>query len=144
MITIVDNIRALSDLVETLFGEAPTTKDITEGFDRPCTYIQPVDIQSDRTETLRHDVYAMELIRFATRSHQGWAELLHAQEVLAEALSRPIPVSGSFSIYPQDVSFSLRREDMVLLCSFTLENIQAIEADQDKDWMETATLRRKE
>ena len=144
MITIVDTIRALSDLVETLFGEAPTTKDITEGFDRPCTYIQPVDIQSDRTETLRHDIYAMELIRFATRSHQGWAELLHAQEVLAEALSRPIPVSGSFSIYPQDVSFSLRREDMVLLCSFTLENIQAIEADQDKDWMETATLRRKD
>ena len=144
MITIVDTIRALSDLVETLFGEAPTTKDITEGFDRPCTYIQPVDIQSDRTETLRHDVYAMELIRFATRSHQGWAELLHAQEVLAEALSRPIPVSGAFSIYPQDVSFSLRREDMVLLCSFTLENIQALEADQDKDWMETATLRRKD
>lgn len=144
MITIVDTIRALSDLVETLFGEAPTTKDITEGFDRPCTYIQPVDIQSDRTETLRHDVYAMELIRFATRSHQGWAELLHAQELLADALSRPIPVSGSFSIYPQDVSFSLRREDMVLLCSFSLENIQALEADQDKDWMETATLRRKE
>ena len=144
MITIVDTIRALSDLVETLFGEAPTTKDITEGFDRPCTYIQPVGIQSDRTETLRHDVYAMELIRFATRSHQGWTELLHAQEVLAEAFSSPIPVSGSFSIYPQDVSFSLHREDMVLLCSFTLENIQAMEADQDKDWMETATLRRKD
>jgi hypothetical protein len=144
LITIVDTIRALSDLVETLFGEAPTTKDITEGFDRPCTYIQPVDIQSDRTETLRHDVYAMELIRFATRSHQGWAELLHAQELLADALSRPIPISGSFSIYPQEVSFSLRREDMVLLCSFRLENIQTMETDQDKDLMETASLHRKD
>ena len=41
MITIVDTIRALSALIEMLFGEPPTTKDITEGFTVPCTYIQP-------------------------------------------------------------------------------------------------------
>ena len=45
MIGLTNCIRAVSAIVETTFGEPPTTKDITEGFDRPCTYVQPAVIQ---------------------------------------------------------------------------------------------------
>jgi hypothetical protein len=44
MIGIIDTIRGLSEWIEENFGEPPTTKDLLEGFDRPCTYIQPVEM----------------------------------------------------------------------------------------------------
>ena len=46
MTDIVDVIRAVSELVERVFGAPPITKDITEGFDLPCTYVQPTLMQT--------------------------------------------------------------------------------------------------
>ena len=71
MITIIDTIRALSDWIEGLFGEPPTTKDITEGFERPCTYIQPGTLDTAVEGGLRHDTYTMDVIRFASRTRSG-------------------------------------------------------------------------
>ena len=46
MNTMINVIRAVSGLVEQVFGAPPTTKDITEGFNRPCTYVQPTLMQT--------------------------------------------------------------------------------------------------
>lgn len=64
MTDIVDVIRAVSELVERVFGAPPITKDITEGFDRPCTYVQPTLMQTSLEGGLRHDSYSIEIIRF--------------------------------------------------------------------------------
>ena len=63
MTDIVDVIRAVSELVERVFGAPPITKDITEGFDRPCTYVQPTLMQTSLEGGLRHDSYSIEIIR---------------------------------------------------------------------------------
>lgn len=123
MRTIVDVIRAVSGWVEALFGEPPTTKDIHEGFDRPCTYVQPVMMRPGGVG-LAEDTYTVQVIRLAQRSQTGFLELLEYQAKLREALDDPIPVSGSFFLYPEETAFDLDRDDMALVASFTLNNVQ--------------------
>lgn len=145
MITIIDTIRAVSDLIEQIFSEAPTSKDIAKGFDRPCTYIQPIGIETERSGGLRHDTYSLQIIRFAEKSYLGYQDLLKYQIALTDALENPIPVIESFALYPENVSFSLRRDEMVLLCEFSVQNIQALpEEDADAETMEELNLRRKD
>ena len=94
---------------------------------------------------LRHDTYTMDVIRFAAWTRAGWLELLEWQVKLTEALEKPIPVRDLFVLYPEDVSFDLRREDMVLIASLTLENFQVLPpADADAETMEELILNGKE
>ena len=75
----------------------------------------------------------------------GYQDLLEYQIALTDALEQPISVSESFALYPENVSFSLRRDEMVLLCEFSVQNIQALtEEDADAETMETLNLRRKD
>lgn len=126
MITAVDIIRALSDLIETVTGEPPTTKDVTEGFDRPSTWIRPLDIQPEAARGLQRDLLDMEIVYYAPRSWEGWKTLLKVQADLTAALREPVPVSDTFAIYPEDLDFVPSREDMTLVCTFSLENYQLL------------------
>lgn len=127
MIGIIDTIRGLSDWIEENFGEPPTTKDLLEGFDRPCTYIQPVDMSTSKESQLRVDEFTIEIIRFSEQSYDGYLELLDYQERFTDLLEQPVPVSDSFLLYPEEVTFELDREDMALLVSFDVQNIQLVE-----------------
>ena len=109
MRTIIDSIRAVSGLVEHLFGEPPTTKDIHEGFTRPCTYVQPIMIQAEKSGDLLLDTFEIQIIRLAEKSEIGYLDLLHYQAELREALEEPVPVSEDFNLYPEDVSFDINR-----------------------------------
>lgn len=145
MITITDVIRAVSGMVERLFGEPPTSNDITEGFERPCTYVHTTGTDVDRPGDMRHDVIHLQVVRFAERSYMGWAELLRYQEALTMALLEPIPVDGMFYLYPEDVSIDLRRDEMAMLADFSVENFQLLpDADADEQEMENVILTRKE
>lgn len=130
MIGIIETIRGISDWIEENFGEPPTTKDIQEGFDRPCTYVQPVSLTTSKESELRVDEFSVEIIRFASKSTDGYLELLNYQEKLTELLEHPIVVTKTFYVYPEEVDFELDREDMALICSFDLTNIQLV-ADAD-------------
>lgn len=124
MRTIKDAIRAVSELVERLFGQPPTDQDIHEGFERPCTYVQVVSMDAAGGGPVLEDTFGLEIIRLAERRREGYLELLEYQTKLRQALAEPIPVSGDFFLYPEDVSFRLAREDMALVASFTVNNIQ--------------------
>lgn len=145
MITITDVIRAVSGMVERLFGEPPTSKDITEGFERPCTYVHTTGTDVDMTGDLRHDLIHLQVVRFAERSYMGWSELLRYQEVLTMALLEPIYVDDMFCLYPEDVSIDLRRDEMAMFADFSVDNFQLLpDAEGDADTMETLNLRRKD
>ena len=145
MITVIDTIRAVSALVEDLFGEPPTTKDVTEGFTRPCTYVQPTLLDTAVEGGLRHDSFTVEIIRFAQRSRKGYLELLAYQEQLTKALENPIPVEEEFLLYPEDVSFALRREEMILVTTFSVENFQLLpDGEADAETMELLNWNGKE
>lgn len=145
MITTIDIIRAVSDWIEGLFGEPPTTKDVTEGFTRPCTYVQPSVLDTAVEGGLRHDTVTLEVIRFAPRTRKGWLELLEYQSKLTDALEAPIPVDEKFFLYPDAVSVDLRRDEMLLMTTFTVENFQLRPADDAvAEDMEILTLTRKD
>ena len=145
MITITDVIRAVSGMVERLFGYPPTSKDITEGFERPCTYVHTTGTDVDRPGDMRHDVIHMQVVRFAERSYMGWAELLRYQDALTMALLEPIPVDDMFYLYPEDVSIDLRRDEMAMFADFSVENFQLLtDADADEPEMENVILTRKD
>ena len=143
MVTIVETLRAVSNLIERVFDEAPTTKDITKGFTRPCTYLQVTNAETEKTGEARHDTFSFQVIRFAERTDVGYLSLLEDQGKLAEALEKPVVVEEF--LYPEDVSFELRRDEMVLLTSFSVQNFQVLpEEDAGAETMETLNLRRKE
>ena len=126
MKTIIDVIRALSGLIETVTGEPPTTKDVTEGFDRPCTWIRPLSSEPEAVRGLRRDAYQIEIVYFAARSWKGWKTLLEVQTALEAALTQPVLLSDTFAIYPEDLELIPSREDMTLSCTFALENFQLL------------------
>lgn len=145
MVTIVETLRAMSNLIEQVFDEAPTTKDITKGFTRPCTYLQVTNAETEKTGEARHDTFSFQVIRFAERTDVGYLGLLEDQGKLAEALEKPVVVEEFFFLYPEDVSFELRRDEMVLLTSFSVQNFQVLpEEDAGAETMETLNLSRKE
>lgn len=144
MKTIIDSIRAVSELVTELFGEPPTTKDIHEGFTRPCTYVQPVLIQADRSGDLLLDTFDIQIIRLVEKSQVGYLDLLKYQTTLREALDDPIPVSEGFVLYPEDVNFDINREDMALVASFTVVNAQLKPDTDETELMSDLNITRKE
>lgn len=143
MITIVDAIRALSTLIETLFGEPPTTNDITEGFVVPCTYIRPNYMSTSAEGEIRHDTYEIEIVRMAEHTRQGYLSLLEWEAKLALALQDPVMVEDEFFLYPDDVGFEIEREDMLLRATLTVETYQPRDAEQ-APYMEDLTLSRKD
>ena len=144
MRTIIDSIRAVSDLIEHLFGEPPTTKDIHKGFTRPCTYVQPIMIQAEKSGDLLLDTFEIQIIRLAERSEIGYLDLLYYQTKLREALEEPVPVSEDFNIYPEDVSFDINREDMALVTSFSVTNAQIRPDTETVEYMGELEIKRKD
>lgn len=144
MRTIIDSIRAVSGLVERLFGEPPTTKDIHEGFTRPCTYVQPIMIQAEKSGDLLLDTFEIQIIRLAEKSEIGYLDLLHYQAELREALEEPVPVSEDFNLYPEDVSFDINRQDMALVTSFTVTNAQIRPDTGNEEYMGELEIKRKD
>lgn len=126
MITATEIIKALSDMIETVTGAPPTTKDVTKGFPRPCTWVRPLDIQPEAVRGLQRDLLDMEIVYFAPRSWEGWKTLLKVQADFAAVLTNPVPVSDTFLLYPEDLEFVPSREDMTLVCTFSLENYQLL------------------
>lgn len=133
MITVTDVIKAVSGLCEDLFGAPPVTKDLREGFQRPCCYLTPTDIRRERMGGLRRETVELELVRFAEQTHKGWLSLMQAQAALGEVLETPIPVAEAFHLAAEDVDFDAVREDMALYCTFTVEYVQQLPASVTED-----------
>ena len=130
MIGIVDVIRACSGALEELFGAPPTTKDLVEVTDRPCSYVQ-AETSTERDGGLRHDTYHITITYFAPYHDRGYLDLLKAQEKLAARLIRPVEVDERFHLLPEEVEIQPIRDEMVLVCDFSAECRQEMPLD---DW----------
>ena len=127
MITIIDIIRAYSGMVEELFGKPPTTKDLIEVKDRPCTYIQG-DVQTELEAGLQHDTFSMTLVYYAPFADRGYKDMLNAQHRLSAALIAPVEVDDEFHMLPDSVNIDVIREEMILVCTFEVECWQDTDA----------------
>jgi len=124
MINLTDCMRAVSGALEREFGAAPVTKDIREGFPRPATFLHAADVTSSMEGLVRHDIYRFEITRFSRDDEQGYLDLIVYQERLRRLLSKPIPVTGAFWLYPDEVDFEIVMSDYALVAGFEAENYQ--------------------
>ena len=132
MIGIVDVIRACSGALEELFGAPPTTKDLVEVTDRPCSYVQ-AETSTERDGGLRHDTYHITITYFAPYHDRGYLDLLKAQEKLAARLIEPVEVGERFHLLPEEVEIQPIRDEMVLVCDFSAECRQEIPAGEEEN-----------
>ncbi len=139
MITIIDIIKAYSDLMENVFGAPPITKDIVEVKDRPCTYVQG-DVHTELEAGMQHDEYSMSVVYYAPYEDRGYLGLLQAQNLLGPALIAPVQVTDSFHVMPDGVSIDLVRDEMLLICTFTVESFQTWDAGDTATLMDTLDL----
>lgn len=127
MITTAKIIKGLSAWIEAKFGEPPITKDVVEGFDRPCTFVSVTNATTGREGDLRHDTFEVEIVRFTAKSYKGYKDLLTAQDTFSAAFEQGyIAIEGMFYIYPDAIDYDLDREDMLLTVTFTIDNFQTI------------------
>lgn len=144
MISTIDIIRGISEWIEANFGEPPISKDITEGFGRPSTYVDVGDITSGVETGMLHDSMTIEITRFSEFSYRGYLELLEYQKKFTEMLAKGfIPISEHFYIYPSTGDFELDREDMYLSLSFEIEDFQQM-AEPDAEVMDTLLINEQE
>lgn len=137
---LIDTIRAVSALVERTLGEPPTTKDIEEGLKRPCTFVQPYNIISTSTESIRAESCKIDIIRFAEQSYKGYLSLLQAQAALADALSAPIPTQDGDYIDPGELETTINRPDMYLVISFHVQSIAIMQLEETAELMDTLQI----
>lgn len=131
MIGIIDIIRAYSGLIETVLGAPPVTKDVTEGEDRPYSYLQPDECTRTKEGLLIHDTVTLELYWFAPDTARGYIDLLEKRELLTLALLEPVEVAEGFHVCPDSVYADFQRDDMVLTCRWTVETMQEPDPDED-------------
>lgn len=148
MITIIDIIRGFSDLLERELGKPPMTKDITEfkPGDRPCSFIEPTDIRRTRESGMLHEEIDLQIVCFAPETHRGWGDLLKVQHQLGLALTLPVEITEDFLVFPEDVDFQVFRDEMYLVCEFTLDNWQDASEKEEEEalLMEELYWKRKE
>lgn len=130
--TVIENIRMVTAMLEELDGSPPITKDLREGFPRPCTYIEPTSTEltggaGGEEITEETDI---RITYFGEETDTGYIDLLKFQNALSERLSMPI-IGDNFVVYPDGVSFDLDRDEMVLECEFSIITKQTISRDND-------------
>lgn len=140
MIYLNDIIKGLSGAVESAFGKPPITKDIREGFERPCTYLDLVDMTIGRESLLEHSEMTFELVYFSNNSHSGFLDLVNAQKKMHELFTNPIRISDFFCVYAEETEFELDRDEMYVVCRFELEVFQKVDDFADEGSNENMEL----
>lgn len=133
MLTVIDVIRALSELIEENFPNYPINdRDESEGFSRPSYIIDVNDVKTTyETATFFREEISLELAFFAEEIFTGFLELLEVKSQLQLLLSQPLEVVGGCHIVFQVEQITLSNADKVLFIALSTEMIQEIEEETD-------------
>ena len=135
MLSVVDTIRALSELIAQNFPNYPVhDRDIAEGFERPSYFL---DISESRSETVTASYIKEEtdllLYFFAEDRYSGFLELLDMKNNLVNLLSKPLEIGTeeeTAHVIFNSINAVVTKDDKTLTCSFTSELIQKMEVDE--------------
>ena len=89
MLSVIDIIRALSLLIEEKFPDFPVVdRDLTEGFPRPCYFIDVEGLVTENlTNRLIKETADIEISFFAEDIYEGFLRLLEVNSELVAALT---------------------------------------------------------
>lgn len=141
MLSVIDIIRALSELIETKYPNYPVVDiDITEDFPRPSYFIDADDIE---TSWVANDYIKessnLKIIFFAAERYEGFLELLDMKNNLTVLFDDPLYVTNGreeYYVSLLNTSSDIYKADKVLEFTLRADLIQKVERKETEPYME--------
>lgn len=133
MISPIQVIKRLTKLLNAAYPNIEVTNtDITEGFKRPCFFIDLEDVDTSRVGTYYQDALELRLYYFAADTYSGYIDLLHKRDELIKMLQDTTRLSDDeddetygFVIQANDdLHAEISQRDKALQIAFTVLLVQ--------------------
>lgn len=141
MLTVIDVIRALSELIENKYPDYPVVDyDVTEDYPRPSYFIEVDDIE---TSWVANDYIKessnLKIVFFAAERYEGFLELLDMKNNLTVMFDDPLYVTDGKSEYYVSLlntASDIYKTDKVLEFTLHADLIQKVERKEIEPYME--------
>lgn len=141
MLSVIDIIRALSELIETKYPNYPVVDmDITEDYPRPSYFIDADDIE---TSWVANDYIKessnLKIIFFAAERYEGFLELLDMKNNLTVLFDDPLYVTNGkeeYYVSLLNTASDIYKTDKVLEFTLRADLIQKVERKETEQYME--------
>lgn len=141
MLSIIDVIRALSELIESNYPNYPVNDmDIDEDFIRPSYFIDVEDVQTSWVASdYIKESSTLKIVFFAENRYEGFLDLLDMKNNLTILFDDPLYVTDGKTEYYVSLlttDSDLYKQDKVLTFNIQAELIQKVERKEVKPYME--------
>lgn len=141
MLSIIDTIRALSELIESKYPNYPVVDmDIEEDYPRPSYFINVEDIETSfvATDYIRESS-TIKIVFFAAERYEGFLELLDMKNNLTLMFDDPLYIhdeTHEYYVTLHDTTSMLYKSDKVLEFTLHADLIQKVERKEIDRYME--------
>lgn len=141
MLSIIDVIRALSELIESNYPNYPVNDmDVDEDFIRPSYFIDVEDVQTSWVASdYIKESSTLKIVFFAEDRYSGFLELLDMKNNLTVLFDDPLYVTDGKTEYYVSLlttDSDLYKQDKVLTFNIQADLIQKVERKEVKPYME--------
>jgi hypothetical protein len=125
MLTLKEIAKAINSTLEKVLPDVPIqSSDISEGFERPCLYVDfDMITTSDYIGYKRERTIQVIIYYFPTSRYENEIELLETQEILEQAFSDHLNIREGFAVFPMETNSV--KVDGVLQFSFEIYTLEA-------------------
>lgn len=141
MLSVIDIIRALSELIETKYPNYPVVDmDIIEDYPRPSYFIDVDDIETSWTANdYIKESSNLKIIFFAAERYEGFLELLDMKNNLTVLFDDPLYVTNGeeeYYVSLLNTASDIYKADKVLEFTLRADLIQKVERKETEPYME--------
>ncbi len=141
LLSIIDVIRALSELIETKYPDYPVIDmDITEDYPRPGYFIEVEDVETNwvANDYIRESSN-LKIVFFAAERYEGFLDLLDMKNNLTVLFDDPLYITdGKTEYYVSllNTTSDLYKTDKVLEFALRADLIQKVERKETQPYMD--------
>lgn len=141
MLTVIDVIRALSELIEVQYPQFKLVDyDVDEGFEKPAFFIEPEDINTSwiASDYLKESSN-LNVVFFAEDRYSGLIDLLDMKNKLTVVFDDPLYITDGKTEYYVSLSTTtsdIYKSDKVLTFNIQVNLIQKVERKEVEPYME--------
>lgn len=141
MLSVIDVIRALSELIEEKYPKYPVCDmDIDEDYPRPCYFIDVEDVQTSWVASdYIKESSNIKIVFFAENRYEGFLDLLDMKNNLTILFDEPLHIgNGKEDYYVSllNTNSDLYKSDKVLTFDITADLIQKVNRVETNPYME--------
>lgn len=141
MLSVIDIIRALSELIETKYPNYPVVDiDITEDYPRPSYFIDVDDIETSWVANAYiKESSNLKIIFFAAERYEGFLELLDMKNNLTVLFDDPLYVTNGqdeYYVSLLNTASDIYKADKVLEFTLRADLIQKVDRQEAEPYME--------